>query len=76
MTNLARREKCLPANYPIDINAELLKQHRILLQETQGATIVIGLGRRDALINELTKIEDLFKEYNENENRDWHGRWP
>jgi len=37
MTDLKPRGKCLPANYPIDINAELLKQHRILLQETQAS---------------------------------------
>jgi hypothetical protein len=75
MTNLEPHRKCRLNNYPIDINTGLLKQHHILLQETQGATIVIGFGRRDVLIRKVTDAEKVFKEYNENENRDWHGRW-
>ena len=65
----------LSVTYPIDINTRLLKRHRILLQETQTASIFIGLGRREILIQEIAKAEILIKEFNNDENRGQNGRW-
>jgi hypothetical protein len=75
-TNIEKSKIKSPSDtHPIDINTGLLKHHRILLQETQTASIFIGLGRREALVQEITKAEKLFKEYNNDENRDQNGRW-
>jgi len=73
--SLRSKTKYRPRSYPIEVNTGLLKRDRILLQETQVASIFIGLGRRDSLIAAITRAESLAKQYNPDEARDQRGRW-
>jgi hypothetical protein len=80
MTNINsgshRQNRLFPAgSCPIDVNTNLLKRGRILLQETQAGRIFLGFGRRDVLIKQITEAELIAKQYNENQSRDQNGRW-
>lgn len=64
-----------PRSCPIEVNTGLLKRDQILLQETQVASVFIGLGSRNSLIAAITTAEKLTKQYNRDEDRDQRGRW-
>jgi hypothetical protein len=61
--------------FPIDINTGLIKRDRVLLQDMDIGAFFVGFGRRDVLRNQITKAEQLVKQYNPDQSRDENGRW-